>query len=113
MIILADTEQDVRFSPFVKQTVFIIDEESTEFNISKIKDTDLTQKVDRVLLGIANLSHANYTNIRRFEQEDRLLNEYESIFHFYLTNPVRFRKSEVWNTKWMRSKSGHWNYLVQ
>jgi hypothetical protein len=110
-----ETELFNEFSHIIEQLIFINDNDPSGLSIKNLNDPLLTSKIDRLLLNLAILKEGKYTtsqDVQLSAKKSDLLNEFTSVFHYYLTNRISLKNSETLKAVWHRSKSNHWSYLV-
>jgi len=102
------------FSALIEQSVYLLDENESLFYVRTLNDTRSASKIDRFLLTVAILTQGGYissstsSDFKRFELD----NSYGTVFYHYLNHRFTVRNHDVFKSRWNRSKSGHWSYIV-
>jgi hypothetical protein len=109
-------DEDVLYSQVLRQLIFLDPNQESGLRIRNVEFFDLTTRIDRLLLTIAILTEGNYTDSSEGPDfssiKANLINQFSSVFLYFITNPVIVKSSDTFKSTWHRSKSGHWSFIV-
>ena len=114
---LCDDEEKQSFNSVIRQLVFVDPNNKNDLLIWNIDNGTLVKTVDRLLMTLSILHEGEYTNSNKGPQfsslKSYLINEYSSVFAYFVGNKINTKISDNFESSWTRSQSGHWSFIVR
>lgn len=110
---LITIEGSNEISNVLNQYIYIANEEDFTFIVKNVESSDLISKLDKSLLILSILVQSGYISSNSYQFDYSQTDNYESTFHFYLNQKNNYRNHDVFDSKFVRSQSGQWSYIVK